>query len=68
MVFDVLGFRILLHTRRGAEIRELLSTFRQVSEEEPERHDPHVESRWCNPGFRHVQLIRAQIFWCGRVG
>ncbi|KRS10697.1 hypothetical protein, partial [Roseovarius indicus] len=31
-VFDVLGFRNLLHTRSGAEIRDLLSMFRRVSE------------------------------------
>lgn len=40
--FDVLGFRNLLHTRSGAEIRELLSTFRHVSEgdaEPPTRSD-----------------------------
>lgn len=40
--FDVLGFRNLLHTRSGAEIREMLSTFRQVSEgdaEAPARSD-----------------------------
>lgn len=30
--FDVLGFRNLLHTRSGAEIRDLLSMFRRVSE------------------------------------
>ncbi len=30
--FDVLGFRNLLNTRSGAEIRELLRTFRHVSE------------------------------------
>lgn len=30
--FDILGFRNLLNTRRGAEIRRLLSTFRRVSE------------------------------------
>ena len=30
--FDVLGFRNLLSTRSGAEIRRLLSTFRRVSE------------------------------------
>lgn len=30
--FDVLGFRNLLNTRSGAEIRQLLSTFRRVSD------------------------------------
>jgi len=31
-VFDVLGFRNLLNTRSGAEIRDLLSLFRRLSE------------------------------------
>lgn len=41
--FDVLGFRNLLNTRSGAEIRRLLSTFRRVSEGDataPTRSDP----------------------------
>lgn len=49
--FDVLGFRNLLHTRSGAEIREMLSTFRQVSEGDTEQDAGHTRLPCFAGGF-----------------
>jgi hypothetical protein len=38
------------------------------AEEEPKRHDPHVERRWRHSGVGHVELISTQILRRRRVG
>lgn len=57
--FDVLGFRNLLQTRSGAEIRELLSLFRRVSEGDAVRPTRSDEMRMISEV--HAEIVSDAI-------